>query len=185
MDKTQARCRALKRDQTPCPNPAKYGGYCGVHFPKKKAEWVERASAAAKYASGILTLAVGAEEVVNLAVKFWQALPFGPGPRMPEEYKFLTARIPVSYPEMLDGWSPTTKGPNSIDWAQAKKLYLHAKALQEQIQQGAPESAVEMSARQLDAEISLFIDSVQPGLKGRLVGFIAAKAEKESTGNTE
>jgi hypothetical protein len=175
--KTQ--CRIVRQDGTQCPNPAKMGRLCGVHLPKKSKPSLKVITKAVGFAAEILTLAIGAEQLIELTVQFWRNLPFGSMPGMPAEYEFLARKLPPSYPKPVSDYHPVSKGPDSIDWVLAKDIYLRSLSLQREVEAGASGATLLAAVERLNADATRLIDTVQPELQARLVARIAADSEAQ------
>src|SRR5262249_4309045 len=150
--------------------PAKMAGFCGVHLPKEKSPLsMEGAKKAVTAATEIVGLALGAEKLVELIVQFWQSLPFGVGPAMPEEYQYLVRTVPTNSPDELCSYAPVSKGPESINWALAKSVYLEAKRLQKLAGSGASTFTLLGALDKLNSDATKLVSTVQDGLQRQLI----------------
>lgn len=122
------RCRAIqKSDGERCPNPAKFAGFCGRHYPKIgddksahiAAKWPNKTREALKVA-GELAGAIG---LIELLVRAWQCIAMGSGPRMPSDYNHLQNAFGPSYPRSPPFIIPATNGAEDINWPQARKIF--------------------------------------------------------------
>ena len=164
MSNNDNQCRALKRDGNRCPNPAKFGGFCGRHYPKKS----RGGGTLAGIAKGaqVVAVAAGAIELVHKIVEVWQALCFGPGPGMPSDYRYLTKQFGPSYPISLSSIGVFAKGPDSVDWQKARQVYEASKTILAQIEAGQvdPDTFASKLA-QLDQDTNTLFSSMQPPLE--------------------
>jgi hypothetical protein len=104
-------CRAVTRGGLRCSNRAKTAGFCGLHLPtarittsvKEKAKLVTEVAAAA---GGIVAL-------IAKIVELWQSLPFGPGPKMPDDYVYLRNALGPIYPSFPDRYTRLPRVPRA------------------------------------------------------------------------
>lgn len=128
MKKPNGQCRAIRRDNSRCPNPAKIAGFCGVHYPKKQAAPETQSEQKQSFGDGVgvtanlITIATGAIALVEIIIKVWQGLLFGRGPRMPDDYEYLASKLSWEWPDFPDFVTVANWGPNTVDWKKARQL---------------------------------------------------------------
>lgn len=174
-------CRALKRDGVRCTNNAKFGGFCGVHLPQRK-KHAQRPNLGklawqAVEAAGAVT---GALELVELIVRTWQSLPFGPGPQMPREYHYLANEFGPSISGLPSSYSPFNKGPSSVDWYKAQEIYDEAVAMLTQIESDEFDAAaLPTKVAQIDSALNSLWDTMQEPLRNMVCKKIGARGSEQ------
>jgi hypothetical protein len=161
-----AQCRALRRDGIQCNNEAKFGGFCGVHFPKGKKPSLVGATWKTVEVAGSLA---GAVEFIKLIIEIWRNLPFGPGPQMPRDYHELARKFrPQIATKSRDEVYVFNKGADSVDWRKAKWIYDAANSTLTQMESGACEETFMGKAAQIDSELNSLLETM-PGPLRKIV----------------
>jgi len=169
MSETES-CRAVKRDGERCTNKPQIAGFCRVHYPKPEPGTQSRLREGLKTAGQVIAVAGGAVKLIEVIVQLWQSLPFGPGPKMPDDYEYLVGQVGPFYPEMPTSYEPFTKGPGTVDWRQARAVYDKSLAVLEQAasDRAAPDAPFEVST-EIEASITGLLDKMQPPFRSMLL----------------
>lgn len=175
-------CRAVKRDGERCEYKAKIGGFCGVHYPKDN-RVQPRATGTGKKVARILEVAAatgGAIALIEKIVELWQSLPFGPGPRMPADYTYLADKVGPFYPSMPRKYTPFNKGPNSVNWYEARRIYDLARSVHAAVEPRNSESLhTESVVEELDRLLIKLLNTMQEPLQAMLYEKLGAEADPE------
>jgi len=95
-------------------------GLCGVHFPKPEKpsaiDTIKNVAAVAGTVVSVLT-------ILEKLIKLWQQLPFGPGPAMPEDYKYLASVLGSAWGTFPTTYRPFQKSESSVNWELARSIY--------------------------------------------------------------
>jgi hypothetical protein len=167
-----SQCRAVRRNGTRCPNPRKFGEFCGLHFPKsmvdpKESPLAQRIGRAAE----IVTIAAGSSELIKMLMELWHNLPFGPGPEMPDDYDYLENEIGrPSWRTGLDEYTPFNKDASSVDWRTARNIFDLATEILEDRDgiYSADESLRVARSTELSAQIGHLLDTMQEEIREML-----------------
>jgi len=174
------KCRAIKHDGKRCENPEKFAGFCGVHFPKAP-QRMERESTLGqkvKLAADTVALAGGTVVLIEAVTKLWQSLPFGLGPRMPEDYDYLSSQIGPSHPEFAGSYTPFSKGPETVDWSKARGIYDTCQTTLGRIESGdLTPFAADKEMAKLDENARSLLDTLQPTFAEMLYRKVGREAD--------
>jgi hypothetical protein len=106
-------------------------GYCGRHLPKARrqirppAKPPEKPTSTAEKVVLWTAALTGVVGLVEKIAEVWTLLPFGHGPKMPPDYEYLLEGIPADF-QLEDSdidYIPFNKGPDTIDWREARRIY--------------------------------------------------------------
>ena len=171
-------CRATKRDDTRCTYPAKYGGFCGVRFPRDSESPVHAPDTGSSTFKDRVTLAAqlvaltgGTIKTIETIIELWQRLAFGPGPSMPRDYEYLVAEFGPSYPSMPDIMIVGNWGADSIPWSHVREMYDYARTA---ANTRDDDVALTEAIERLDSMLRQTYDRMQPQLRSRLYELIGA-----------
>lgn len=119
-------------------------------------------------------------KLIEVIVKLWQSLPFGPGTRMPDDYEYLVGEVGPFWPDMPTEYSPFTKGPNMVNWRQARAIYDKAAAvMQHRVYEDAVLGAGATFPEDLEALVASLLDDMQPPFRQMLLKKLGSLAESD------
>lgn len=177
-------CRAIKRDGNRCTNRPQIAGFCRVHYPKDpkiarsngRSELLEKL----KTAGQLIAVSGGAIKLVESIIELWQVLPFGTGPQMPADYKYLASKVGPSWPDMPESYIPFNKGATTVDWRRARELYDRSLAVLQQAT--TPEEATNQEqgvSKELESLITALLDDMQPPFRSMLLQKLGSEGREE------
>ena len=134
-----------------------------VHFPKPAKPRESPLAQRVGLAADVVTIAAGSQELIKLLVEVWHSIPFGPGPRMPNDYHYLAGKVGAFFPSSPNKMMVFTAGASSIDWHTARYIFDVATELLDDNREAysSDESLRIARATELSLQIGRLLDTMQ------------------------